>query len=87
MSPFELLFKEVKGCNLSHHKLDMLKVDLKRIAYSSFKKYNFLRELNLSQPEYEALKKLSANKDIIIHKSDKGNSVVIVNRSDYLERM
>ena len=26
-------------------------------------------------------------KEIVIHKSDKGNSVVIVNRVDYLERM
>ena len=26
-------------------------------------------------------------KDIVIHKSDKGNSVVIVNRADYLKRL
>ena len=54
-------------------KLDILKVDLKKIAYSSFNNYNFLRELNLSHPEYEALKKLSDCKDIVIHKSDNGN--------------
>ena len=46
-----------------------------------------MKELNLSKPEYDALKKLSSNEDIIIHKSDKGNSVVIVNREDYLKRM
>ena len=28
------------------------------------------------KPEYQALKNLKANKDIVIHKSDKGNSVV-----------
>ena len=67
--------------------MDILKVDLGKIAYSSFSQYNFLRELNISMPEYEALKKLSACKDIVIHKSDKGNSVVIVNRSDYLNRL
>ena len=33
------------------------------------------------------MKKLSSCKDIVIHKSDKGNSVVIVDRSDYLKRM
>ena len=87
MTPFELLFKEMKRCDLSHLKLDILKVDLKKIAYGSFKKYNFLRELNLSQEEYNSLKKLSSNKDIVIQKSDKGNSVVIVNREDYLKRM
>ena len=87
MTPFELLYKNVQGCDISKHKLDILKVDLRKIAYSSFGRYNFLRELNLSQPEYDALKKLSSCKDIVIHKSDKGNSVVIVDRSDYLKRM
>ena len=67
--------------------MDLLKVDLKKIAYSSFNNYNFLKELNISHPEYEVLKKLSARKDLVIHKSDKGNSVVIVDRTDYLLRM
>ena len=77
----------MKRCDLSRLKLDILKVDLKKIAYGSFKNYNFLRELNLSLDEYNALKKLSSNKDIVIQKSDKGNSVVLVNREDYLKRM
>ena len=67
--------------------MDILKVDLKKIAYSSFNNYNFLKELNLSLPEYQALQRLSSNKDIVIHKSDNGNSVVLVNRTDYLSRM
>ncbi len=87
MTPFETLYKDVKSCDISKHKLDLLKVDLKKVAYSSFNRYNFLKELNLSKPEYDALKNLSSNKDIIIHKSDKGNSVVIVDRADYLKRM
>ena len=87
MTPFELLYKNLKGCDISQYKLDILKVDLRKVAYSSFNNYNFLRELNLSHPEYLALKKLSSCKDIVIHKSDKGNSVVIVDRTDYLERM
>ena len=87
MTPFELLYKNIQGVDISQHKMDILKVDLGKIAYSSFSQYNFLRELNISMPEYEALKKLSACKDIVIHKSDKGNSVVIVNRSDYLNRL
>ena len=87
MTPFELLYKNIQGVDISQHKMDILKVDLGKIAYSSFNQYNFLRELNISLPEYEALKKLSTCKDIVIHKSDKGNSVVIVNRSDYLNRL
>ena len=89
MEPFETLYKDVRkwqSC-IEGEKLDLLKIDLKKIAYSSFNKYNFLKELNLSKPEYDALKNLSSNKEIVIHKSDKGNSVVIVNRDDYLNRM
>ena len=39
-------------------------------------------ELNISKEEHVALKGLSANKDLIIQKSDKGNSVVLLNRND-----
>ncbi len=65
----------------------MLKLDFKKLAYGSFNRYNFLKELNLSKPEYDALKTLSSNKDIVIQKSDKGNSVVVIDRTDYLARM
>ena len=34
-----------------------------------------------------ALKGLSGNKDIILQKADKGNSVVLVNKADYTKRM
>ena len=33
------------------------------------------------------LKGLSSNKDIILQKEDKGNSVVFVNKADYTKRM
>ena len=42
---------------------------------------------NLSKEEFTALQNLSKNKDLIIQKSDKGNSVVIVQRQDYFEKM
>ena len=67
--------------------LDIIKVALKEYAYSSFKKYNFLKKLNLSRDEYNALKNLSSLKNIIIQKSDKENSVVVMNRDDYINRM
>ena len=38
--------------------LDIIKVALKEYAYSSFKKHNFSKELNLSRDEYNALKNL-----------------------------
>lgn len=60
---------------------------MKNIAFSSFNRYNYLKELNLSRAEFQALRTLSKLKEIVIHKSDKGNSVVIVNREDYLKRL
>ena len=87
LTPFETLYKDIKGCDVSAQTLDLLKVDLKKIAFSTLNQYNFLKELNLSKPEYAALKKLSSNEDIIIHRSDKGNSVVLVDREDYRKRM
>ena len=67
--------------------LDIIKVALKEYAYSSFRKYSFLKELNLSRDKYSALKNLSSLKNIIIQKSDKGNSVALMNRDDYINRM
>ena len=67
--------------------LDNIKLALKEYGYSSFKKYNFLKELNLSRDEYNALKNLSSLKNIIIQKSNQGNSVVLMNRNDNINQM
>ena len=37
--------------------------------------------------EFDALKILLKNKDITVRKADKGNKVVILNRSDYVCKM
>ena len=42
---------------------------------------------HLSKKEFVTLKNLSQNKQIVIQKSDKGNSIVIVDRDKYTERM
>ena len=47
MLPFETLYKDAKTCDVSARKLDLLKIDLKKIAFGSFNRYNFLKELNL----------------------------------------
>ena len=50
--------------------------------------YSFWNELNISKEEHVALKGLSTSKDLlIIQKSGKGNSVVLLNRNDYIKRM
>ena len=42
---------------------------------------------NLSEEEFSALQNLFKSKELIIQKSDKGNSVVIVDRQDYVKKM
>ena len=37
--------------------------------------------------EFEALASLSKTKDIVIQKSEKGNSVVIIDKETYIKRM
>ena len=41
----------------------------------------------ISKEEDVALKDLSTNKNLIIQKSDKGNSVVLLNRNNYVKRI
>ena len=85
--PLEMVYRGLKTMDVPSSDLDIIKVVLKEYAYSSFKKYNFLEELNLSRDKYNALKNLFSLKNIIIQKSDKGNSVVLMNLDDNINQM
>ena len=85
LTPFELLFRDVAKLPVSDNILERLKVEIKREAFSSYDNYSFWDELNISKEEHVALKGLSANNNLIIQKSDKGNSVVLLNRTDYIK--
>ena len=87
LTPFELLFRDVAKLPVSDNILERLKVEIKREAFSSYDNYSFWDELNISKEEHVALKGLSTNNNLIIQKSDKGNSVVLLNRNDYIKRL
>ena len=72
---------------MSNEDLDFVKAKTKEAALSSHRSYNNNVPQNLSKEEFIALRNLSKNKDLIIQKSDKGNSVIIVQRQDYLKKM
>ena len=59
----------------------------KNAAFECLNSYDPKLEQNLTKDEYKALKSLIKNENIIIQKSDKGNSVVILNKTDYTNRM
>ena len=84
MTPFELFYREIWKLPIEDHELEKLKTEIKKEAYSSFDNYNFWNELNINKEEYLALKGLSSNKNIILQKADKGNSVILVNKADYI---
>ena len=86
MTPFELFYREIRKLPIEDHKLEKVKAEMKKEAYSSFDNYNFWKELNIRKEEFLALKGLSSNKDIILQRADKGNSVVLVNKVDYIKR-
>ena len=56
--PFEMVYRDIKTMDVPSSDLDIIKVALKEYVYSSFKKHNLLKELNLSKDEYNALKNL-----------------------------
>ena len=56
-------------------------------ALSSFRQYNKSPQQNHLQEELAALASISKNKDNVIQKSDKSNSVVIADKETYNKRM
>ena len=59
---------------------------LKDICFSTLKSYSFDKvEKHLPEVEFLALKNLTEHKDLAIQKADKGNAVVITDRTKYLE--
>ena len=49
--------------------------------------YNFLDKINITKEEHDVVKTVSSNKKLFIQKSDKGNSVLVLSRHDYITRM
>ena len=63
-----------------------MKSKIKDTGLSSFRLYNKKDHQfeNLSEEEYKAFINLQSNKNIIIHKADKGNWVVVIDRLSYV---
>ena len=86
--PFELLYRDIHNLDITNEKNKVLKTRIKDCAFSLFNSYNENgAPLNLSPEEFAALRSLSKNISLIIQKSDNGNSVAIIDKSDYLEKM
>ncbi|KAL5263627.1 hypothetical protein ACHWQZ_G008854 [Mnemiopsis leidyi] len=91
LSSFEMLFADLSRCQFSGNQDESqyFRKKLAEIAFSSFYKFNNTRHdlLNIPKEEFRALKELSKNSEIVILKPDKGSGIVILNRSDYIDKM
>ena len=87
MLPFELLFRDINKNEMPNEDKEFIKTRLKDSPFTSFRSYNYNSEINLNKNERLALSNLSNDKNIIIQKSGKGNSVVLLDKDKYLERM
>ena len=67
--------------------LDFFKTKIKDAALSSFRFYNANVPQNLSEEELEALDRLFKNKNLVVQKADKSNSVVLVVYVKHMENI
>ena len=80
----ELFFRDTRSLETTHLDRELFKSRLKDLVFLSFKIYNSSRKPNnLTPEEFESLLKLSKNKNAVIQKSDKGNSVVLIDKIVY----
>ena len=56
-------------------------------AFTSFRDSGKIIEDKLSEEEHLTLNDLIKTRDFIIQKADKGNTVVILNKNDYISKM
>ena len=87
LANFELFYRNIRNLGiLSNEDLDFVKTRTKEAALSSYRNYNNNVPQHLSNEEFPALQNLRKTKNIVIQKSDKGNSVVVVDKAD-LDKM
>ena len=87
MLRFEMLYKEFDSLEVSNLDKEFIKSRLRNSAFSSYKDTGKALEKNWPKQEFDVLKILLKNKDIIEQKADKGNAAIILNRKDYVCKM
>ena len=89
MLPYEVFYRGIKHFAKTPEDQINFHARLKNVAvssFSSFKQQN-RAHANLTSAELESLNTLMENANIVIQRADKGNTVVICDKSDYVERM
>lgn len=88
---FEKLAYMLSKCefyNKSNNRVNEFMSSLKYITFSSLKRIIKSKlQNNITSKNLATLKSLSSNKNIVFLKPDKGNGVVILNKSEYVNKM
>jgi hypothetical protein len=77
---FKLIKKETIATNSGYDE-ELIKTRIKDIALTGYKTYIPPKSI-FSDDELKTIKSLQNDKDIYLIKPDKGNGIVIINRSD-----
>ena len=70
----------------STENLEQLKSDLVNCCYK-YRKASVNHYTPVTRAHIEALKRLKANRDILLTRPDKGAGIVIINKADYIDKM
>lgn len=88
---FELLSENLNKCsfyNPTNERTSQFRLSLKSLAFDSFNLIHTQKiPHNLSSSQINSLKLLSQDKSIVILKPDKGNGVVVINKTEYVTKM
>ena len=88
LANFGLFYRSIYNLdNISNEDLDFVKTKMKDAALTLFRNYNANIPRKLSDEEFKASQNLSKNTNLVIQKSDKGNSVVILDKDVYTKHM
>ena len=83
LANFELFYRSIYNLDsISNENLDFVKTKIADAALTSFRNYN-----DLSDEEFKVLQNLSINSNLVIQKSGKGNSAVILDKDVYIKHM
>ena len=80
--PFELLFRDIDLLDIPRTDREFIQGRLRDCAFTSCRDVCKNIDRNLSKAEHFALNNLVKNKDLVIQKADKGNTVVILNKNN-----
>ena len=89
--PFEKLLRSLHSHNTSSNcrqGINYVKTYIKNTAFSTYYSFNPSKvQQNLSCDDLESLKCLAKNKDVIITRPDKGQGVVLLDKTDYIDKV